>query len=491
MSEDADWVLIGLDEKMARRQGLPPRIPVPRTEFEGLADKGLGVDAARVWVKNFLTTSEAGKSGVWRKKNAQLVSSLEVFLDKTPLWEKAQKAFGERDFEKATTTLKRISAMDPDDHAAKMNLASAYANANDFAGALKAFQGIRKTFEGDPDYHVSVAHVHIALKDNDSAIGELVLALEAKPDHQAALDAMKEMGVLTAIYENPRDATSLLYVRSDSVEAYLAESWAAEPRDALFFLEQIAYHEREGRHGVVLLAADLALKAGGDAPPERAELARIGALRALGRNDDALAAAEAYSAKASTSAGAEVERAKCLTALGRNEEGRAAIDQALVRDPGDLEALSYRFLPADMNDIQKVSGAIGALKDFAEAHPTSAGVWRSLARAYLAVSRADDALDLFKKAVELAPADDELRAEWWSELGRQARYADITADAQKITDMNKRDWKLRWNEAEAYNGLGKKLEARAAFSAINFDDSLHVDIRKRAKRVVKAFDEGV
>jgi hypothetical protein len=34
------------------------------------------------------------------------------------------------------------------------------------------------------------------------------------------------------------------------------------------------------------------------------------------------------------------------------------------------------------------------------------------------------------------------------------------------------------------------MEARAAFSAINFDEALHVDIRKRAKRAVKTLDEG-
>jgi hypothetical protein len=56
--------------------------------------------------------------------------------------------------------------------------------------------------------------------------------------------------------------------------------------------------------------------------------------------------------------------------------------------------------------------------------------------------------------------------------------------------MAKRDWKLRWQEAEAYLGLGKKLEARGAFSAINYDESLHVDIRKRAKRAVGQIDMG-
>jgi hypothetical protein len=44
---------------------------------------------------------------------------------------------------------------------------------------------------------------------------------------------------------------------------------------------------------------------------------------------------------------------------------------------------------------------------------------------------------------------------------------------------------LRWSEADAYLGLGKKMEARAAFTAINADDSLHVAVRARAKRAVE------
>ena len=68
----------------------------------------------------------------------------------------------------------------------------------------------------------------------------------------------------------------------------------------------------------------------------------------------------------------------------------------------------------------------------------------------------------------------------------------LLQSAAKIDDMKKRDWKLRWNEAEAYSGQGKKVEARACFTAINHDDTLHVDIRKRAKRAVKSLgdDEG-
>ena len=492
MSNEAaggDWVLMGLDEKLARRQGLPARIPVPKAEFEGLAEKGLNIELARKWIKEFLTNSEPGKSGEWRRRNSQMVGALEAFIDKAPLWERAQKAFTEKDYEKAISAMKRIAGMDPEDHAVRLNLASALANASDYPGALKQFQSIKKTFEGDADYHVALGHVYIAMKEKDKALDEMVLALEAKPDCQPALDAMIQLGVLTSIYENPKDASSLLYVRSDSVVDYLTGAWDAEPRTEGFFLEQVAYHERENRHAVALAAAERAIKAAGEGGSERAELARIAALRSMGKGEESLAAAEEYAKRNEKSSAAQVELAKSLSGVGRHEEGRAAINHALERDPGDLAALMFRFWPADANDIKKISDATPALKEFAEAHPESAGAWRSLGRAYLAAGRMDEALELFVKAVGLAPSDDELRAEYWGELGKQQRYEDILKDAAKVEDIGKRDWKLRWNEAEAYAGLGKKLEARAAFSAINFDDNLHVDVRKRAKRAVKSIDE--
>ncbi len=487
--DEGGWLMIGLDEKMARRQGLPQQVPIPKAEFEGLAEAGLNIDKARKWVKDFLATSPAGQDATWRRRNSALVTALESFVDNASLWEKAQKAFAENDYEKAIAALKRITIMNADDHAAKLNLASALANINDFDGALKNFKAIRKTFEGDADYHVSVGHVYLRLQDKDQALNEMVLALEAKPDCQPALDALLQMGVLRAIYENPRDANSLTYVRSNAVAQYLRDLWDKEPRDVAFYLEQLAYHEREGRHDVALIAADRALKAAGEAGNERAELARVAALRALGRTADAVAVAEGYATLAPTSSGAQVELSKALAAAGRTDESRAALDRALALDPGDLDALMTRFWPADPNDIKAIHAATPELSAFAEAHPGSAGVWRTLARAYLATGRIDDALALFVRAIGITPDDDDLRAEYWTELGRHQFYAEVLADAAKIGDMAKRDWKLRWNEADAYAGLGKKVEARACFSALNFDDRLHVDIRKRAKRAVKSIDE--
>ncbi|MBK9265420.1 MAG: tetratricopeptide repeat protein [Polyangiaceae bacterium] len=488
-----EWVVIGLDAKLSRRQGMPAQLPIPKSEFEGLADKGLSIDNARKWIKAFLNDSPMGQDHNWRKKNSQLVMSLEVFLDKAPLLDRAQKGFQEKDFEKAVSALKRIASMDPDDHASRLNLGAALVNVRDYPGALKVFQQIRKTFDGDADYHVGLGQLHATMGNKDEATNEFVLALEAKPDCQPALDALVTLGVLVPVYENPRDAASLTYVRSDKVEEYLASVWDAEARDVAFYLEQLAYHEREARPRIVLALAERILKASPDAvAAERAELAKIAALRDLGQVGDALAAAKAYAERAPKSAGAQVEVGRCLLVGGQANEARAAFDAALAIDPGDLMALQLRYWPADaQTNIQAVADAIPALQAFAEAHPNSAGAWRSLARAKWASGAKEEGVELFRKAVDLTPADDDVRAELWNQLGNLQQYQQIIEDASKIENMNKRDWKLRWNEAEAYLGLGRKLEARGAFTAINFDESLHVDIRKRAKRAVRSIDEGM
>lgn len=194
MVQEFEWKQ--LDEKTARRRGLPPWIPVPRGQSGEIAREGLDVVVCRTWVNDFLLSSEAGKSGAWRKKNAAMVSSLEAFVDKGLLWDKAHKAFAESDHERAITTLKRIVSMDPDDHAARLDLAAALAAGDDHPGALKALKAIKKTFDGDPDYHVDLGRAHLALHDRDSALNEMANALEAKPDCRAAFDAMTELGIL-------------------------------------------------------------------------------------------------------------------------------------------------------------------------------------------------------------------------------------------------------------------------------------------------------
>jgi tetratricopeptide (TPR) repeat protein len=488
--EGGEWVFINLDESMAKRQGLPTQLPVPKDKFEALAEAGLQANDARKWVSDFLNNTEIGKNNAWRKKNSAMVVAWEAFVDKGPLWERAQKAFAEGDFEKAIAALKKITVLDDNDHSAKLNLASALANKGEYEAALKHFKKIHATYAGDAEFHVAVAQVHVAMQNKDEATNEFVLALEAKPDHAGALEAMSKLGVLAKIYENPKDASSLLYVRADAVVDYLTGEWDKEARSLDFYLEQIAYHEREQRWAVVLEAAERAAKLeGDDKKRERAALAKVGALRSLGRLDDALVAAQAYVELAPSSSAAQVELARTLGERGDTAGANAAVDRALELDPGDLVAMMLKFWPDDPNDLQKVHAIVPALTAYAEANATVPNVWRTLARALLVVGRVEEAVDLLKKAVELSPADDDLRSELWHELTKQQRYQEILDDVAKLGDMKARDWRLRWNEGEAYAGLGKKMEARACFSAINFDESLHVDIRRRAKRAVNGLTE--
>lgn len=479
MPEDAgDWVLISLDEKLARKQGVPSRIPVPKGEFESLADKGMTIDQMRAWVLKFTTTSPAMHNASWRTQNAALARSLEVFIAKKDSWARAQEAFAKSDFKTAIGSLRMLANIDANDHSAKLNLATALGASGDHAGALAILDQIGDTWGDDAEYHVTRANMLLSLQRKDEAIGALADALERDGSHKGALDSLKALGVLAAIYEDPRDAASLTYVRSDKVLEHMESVFDAAPRDAAYYLRQAAYHQMERRPAVALAAATRALALGDD---PGAVTARITALRELGRHEEAGTAARAQIEKAPTAA-AHVDLARCLLATDANDEANVELDRALALDPGDQMAIDLRWWPAARHDLQALQTAIPQLEKHAEAHPESGGAWRMLARAWLAVGSADKALWLYEKAVALAPGDDDLRAEWWAELVRHHQAAAVLADAEKLGDMKGRDWKLRWNQAEAFATLGRKMEAQVVFAGINHDDSLHVDVRKRAKR---------
>lgn len=482
-------MVISLDEKLARRQGVPPRVPVPRAELDTLADKGMGIDAMRRWASQFI--AGAPKDGAWRTENAALLASLETFISKSELWMKAQQAFAANDFKRAISTLRMIASVDPNDHAAKLNLGNAYANTGDHTRALEHFEAVRETFSGDADYHLAVGQLWLARGDRQKAADELALALEANPECKPAMDALVKLGVLVAIYENVRDASSLVYLRSDRVLDALREEWDREPRTAAYFLEQLVYHEAEGRHDVALAAAERALVAEGatEAEKERARMGRIAALRSTGKRDEARALALAELERRPELAWPRVELAWCLFEDGQTDECQAELDKALALDPNDQTALLLRFWPRDAKDIEQVQACIPALASFAASHASAPGPWRSLARAKAAVGADEEACHLFARAASLRPDDDELRAEYWAHLCHAKKYDAILNDAESLSDIAKRDWKLRWNEAEAHRGLGKKTEARAAFTAINADESLPVAVRRRAKRAVQSLGE--
>lgn len=472
----SEWAMVQIDEKVARQFGVPAQVPVPKDEFESMEH---GLDARRVqqWITQFVQQS----AGAWRTENAALAARFDSFLGKMPQWEKAQKAFEKGDYAGAAKALDMVRRLDKEDHAAQLNLATAQAALGDTEKALETMGKVSETFAGEPDFHTTRAKLMAALGQRDEAIGELVDALEAKPDHKPAMDELVRLGVLVKVYEDPKDPESLTYVRADSLEDYFEQQWDAEERSLDYYLEQIAYHELEQRPELVLAAAERARKLSGSG--ERVELARIASLRQLSRIDEATDAARSYAAEQTDSAGPLVELGACAAAQGNAEEAKQHFDAALERDPGDQQALHHRFWPS-ADELDAYAKAEPALREFVDAHRDSAGAVRALARMTLRMGNDDEALALYQEAVGKQPDDDDLRSEYWSELGRQQKWDQLVADAEKLGDMGQRSWQLRWNEAEAYRATKQMDKARAAYMAINADETLVVEIRKRAKRAV-------
>lgn len=475
-----EWVVIQLDEKVARMHGIPTRVPAPKAEFEGLADAGFELPKLKKWISAFLGAAPPA----WRAQNVELAKTYDRFVAKADFWQRGLAALGKQDVAGAIAAFKMVSNVDPDDHAARMNLGLAYAQMGDAEQARKALTAVRTTFEGDADFHVAVGQTNLTLGDKDAAADEFALALEAKPDHLAALKALAGLGILVPVYENPRDAASLTYVRSDAVLQSMQEIWDEAPRDPTYFLEQVEYHATEKRHDVALAAAERALALAGIAGSDldRAGVARANALRELGRIDEAKAELDRVLAANPKHAAAYVERARVHFGAGRPAEANADLDLALAQDAGNLEALAIRF-PLERTLNEQSAARLVELRAWVDAHPTAAGAWLWLGALQGKAGAVEDSLDTLKKAVELAPDDDDVRATYWIELGRAGRWEAVVADSKTI-DMKKRNWKVRWNEAEAYSALNQKMESRACYAALAADETVPIEIRKRAKRAV-------
>lgn len=479
MADDSAWIFLQFDEKTARRGGMPTQVPVQKRDMELIAESGLQAAHARKSIAAFLR--EAPSS--WRTQNAALAARFDLYVGKAIYAEKAEVSVATGDVEGAIKALGMVVRLDKEDHGARMNLGIAHARKGDFAAARRELDLVEGTFEGDTEYHCLRGQVLLAASEKEAALEQFVLALEAEPTSKQALEGLVKLGALVAIYEDPRDAASLAYLRADAVAEHLASLWA-ELGERANLIEQLAYHESEQRHDVVLAAAKalLARENTSDAHRERAETACIHALRELGQKEEAMMRAKALVAERPNSAHAHVELARCYAQAGDPESGRSELDRALAIDPGDALALRLRFWPADSQDLLAVQASLGTLEEYARKHPTVAGAQRSVARAKLVLGATDEALALFESAVRLAPEDDDLRAEFWVELTKVGREPEVIADAERVSDLAKRGWTLRWAEAEAYARLGRKSEANAAFTALAADPSLDVSLRKRARR---------
>lgn len=483
MADTGEWIVLELDATLAQRHGMPQRMPMPKAEFEELGLAGLTHDTAQRYVKQFLA-----KSGhALRKTEPDTVKRYEAYLAKMPFWEQATKAFQRGDFEKTIKDLELVASVDKLDYAARKNLATAYAAAGRTEAALTLFQQIAEVWTGSAEFHVAYANVLLVAAQRDEALEQFVSALEADASCQPAMEGLVSLGFLVKMYEDPLSAASLVFVRKDSILKHLEEIWAGAEHSVEHFLRVAGYHEDEGRYDVMLGAVERAL----ELDPDRVEsaLAKARALRLLGQREQAKQFVEEKLA-GYPSAALLAELAQCERDLGNLDAARAAVQRALDAEPGHLRALELLFLPEGSERLEGADAALAAVQEYAAAHPDAGGAWRLLGRLCARVGNAEAADAAFERSLGCTPGDDDLRAEYWNALMRRGDFQKVLEQATKIEDMARKDWRLRWSEADAYHGLGRQMEARAAFTAINQDPSLHVVVRARAKRAVERMAQG-
>lgn len=476
-----EWVVLNLDTKQAKQHGMPEKMPMPKDQFEATGTKGLTHDTALKWITEFLTA--AGPT--LRQKEPATAKRYEAYVSKMKFWQDAQRAFTKRDLAKAASLLQLVSNVDKDDYAAKQNLATVHAAMGNHEAAIKGFESIADVWSGVADYHVAYANTLLAAGNREGAIGQFVEALEADPECRAALDGLVTLGLLVKVYEDPLDPKSLTFVRRDALLQYLVNDWDANPRGFEFLLRAAAYHESERRYDVALAASERALTLIPDSEP--GVLSKSSALRNLGQTADARAALAAY-------VDAHPTAVSCLAQLAaidlENENPSGAsvwLEKALQLDPGHLTALQLEFFGnLEPITLEKAASALPKVQAYVATHATQSGAQRLLGRLLLQMNSEDGALVALHTATNLSPDDDDVRSEYLNALLRYGRFETVVQVVGAVENLARRDWRLRWSEADAYLGMGKKMEARAAFTAINADPSLHVSVRARAKRAVES-----
>jgi tetratricopeptide (TPR) repeat protein len=475
-----EWVVLSLDAKQAKQHGMPEKVPMPKDQFEAVGIKGLTHETAHKWITEFMTS--AGPT--LRQKEPATAKRYEAYLSKMKFWQDAQKAFTKRDFTKAASLLQLVANVDKEDYAAKQNLATVHAALGNHDAAVKVFTEISEVWSGSAEYHVAFANTLIAAGNKDGAIEQFVQALEAESDCRMAMEGLVTLGLLVKIYEDPLDPKSLTFVRRDSLLAYLTGEWEKASPSLDFLLRVGTYHESESRYEVALAAAERALAT---APGnEAALLLKASSLRRLNKTAQAVELLQSHVATSPNAASALAQLAQLAFEAKDAAKGHEWAGKALAVDAGHLTALQLEFFESiDPPSLEQAAASVEAIEAYAATHAQAAGAQRMLGRILLQINSEERAVAALEAATKLAPSDDDVLAEYLNALLRYGRFQAVLGVVGSLADLSKRDWRLRWSEADAYLGLGKKMEARAAFTGINADDSLHVSVRARAKRAVE------
>jgi tetratricopeptide (TPR) repeat protein len=456
-----DWRMEELDPRIAAKASLPARVPVPE-DVAASAEYAITRAAAAGWAEDYLAEHPGDPA-------------LERLVAKEPYWRAAEAPLMAEDWESALPVIEQILDIDPDDAAARFNLASAQRGTGHPEVALETLAAVAAVFEDEGVFHANVARTEEALGHRDAAVAGYHRALELLPGDAFLLERLAALGDLVAAFGPDGEPVYVDAVDfTDSVRQDLAQH--AEDPDYLVGVAEVLLtqgHADLGRN-----AAELALASA----PERADALLLAGIaeEQLGHPAAALGLLERHVGLEPNSAAGQSHRAHALFLLGRVEEAREAAAVAFELDPNDMVAIQTAVAGDD--GAEAVLGRISAL---IELRPAAWAPWRAAGDVHHTAGNEDAAMTHWRRAIDLG-ADDGTIGMYLGELGRSGRIDELVEIADGLSRLSERDPGLRWNVASGYAEAGREAEARIVFASIAHDDRVGADLRAAAAERARA-----
>lgn len=362
----------------------------------GAAGAGPGLDKALKYYDALIKRPAAGYLfdrfyNSW--VDAQTIEDLEKFLK--------EKATGP-----AATTNQRLV------------LAFFYAKQNEHPKALEQFRLALEKDPGNADAWFQKANAEVRTLDFESAIADLVKALDSKPNAEMTRAIQQLQGKLLARTGKNEEAMKVW-------QALIG----AKPEDEELQEDLIELQINEGLNKEALATAEALLGRTKDAYKKVQRRLRIGDIQSrLGNRDEAIAT-----------------YVVCLDEVGGDswleKEILSQIEQTFRRDDA-IDSLKTKF------------------GELIAKYPQRITLRRAQARLLVELGDADGAIKSFQAILAITPGDRELREAYVALLADSQKLDEAVAQLQQLISQHPQDGELLVKLAELYSAAGKKEEAQ-------------------------------
>lgn len=218
-------------------------------------------------------------------------------------------------------------------------------------------------------------------------------------------------------------------------------------------------YTRQGRLAEALAQAEAATARDPGDPLHGLQAGAV--LLALGRNAEALAVLDAARGKGETIAELHYHRATALRRLGRHDGAREGFTRAIALRPNYGEAHAGQGFA--LLDLDRADEALAAFTRALAAGSAKAETLAGQARALRRLGRSSEALQSFDAALAIDPAVPEIWTSRGTALEDLQRHAEALGDHDRAIALNPKFAEAHSNRGNVLMELGRLAEADAAF----------------------------